>query len=70
MSNTDIAEIRLLKKRQNYAESRAKQLKIRREIQKRRERMMTSWIIESEIEADEKLTDLFIKEHLKEKLKG
>lgn len=69
MSNADIAEASLLKKRQNNAESRARMLRKSREIQKRRERMIARWISESKIDTNEELADLYVKVLLAEKIK-
>ncbi len=61
MSNADIAEINLLKKQQRAAESRARMLRKKREIQKRRERMIEQWIREYKIGTEEELADLYVK---------
>ena len=61
MSNADIAEINLIKKRQNNAESRARMLRRSRDMHKRRERMLARWISESKIDANKELSDLYVK---------
>ena len=58
MSNADIAEINLLKKRQNNAESRARMRRRNREIRKRRERMMIRWINESDVKKSKEIVEI------------
>ena len=58
MANADIAEINLLKKRQNNAESRARMRRRNREIRKRRERMMIRWINESDVKKSKEIVEI------------
>lgn len=69
MSNADIAEINLLKKQPNQAESRVRMLQRNREIKKKRERMLAQWFSESKIDTNEELSDLYVKRLLAKEIK-
>lgn len=70
MSNADIAEVNLLKKRQSKAENRAKILRRNREIKKQRERILAQWISESKIDMDGELADIYAMMLINDRIKG